>query len=62
MPYGMDAFMLGIGMLGKVLLIEAGSWLTDGTAALKVSWLPPEGSTDQSPCRGRTLESMNGQI
>lgn len=25
MPYGMDAFMLGIGMLGKLLLILAGS-------------------------------------
>lgn len=25
MPYGMDAFMLGIGMLGKLLLIRPGS-------------------------------------
>lgn len=24
MPYGMDAFMLGIGMLGKALLIRTG--------------------------------------
>lgn len=24
MPYGMDAFMLGIGMLGKVVLIRSG--------------------------------------
>lgn len=28
MPYGMDAFMLGIGMLGKAVLIRAGRmWL-----------------------------------
>lgn len=38
MPYGMDAFMLGIGMLGKVILIGAGSCklLAEAAAALKV--------------------------
>lgn len=49
MPYGMDAFMLGIGMLGKLILIMTGSvclspspetdnsyYCTNATAAVKV--------------------------
>lgn len=37
MPYGMDAFMLGIGMLGEFLLIRK-DVVIPISAALKVAW------------------------
>lgn len=49
MPYGMDAFMLGIGMLGKVILIRAGSTLTASRGcSFSKGQLGPEESSDQS--------------